>query len=177
MRQSAIPKLSKLKTAQRAELLKLWTVTLGSPPQFRASRELLASALAWQPAGAQVWRPQARHKAQAARNVARPGAEGVLKSAARHQSPPRHRDHKAVAGSAARGHGFGRWLSTPGHSLRQPLPTGPGDRRHALERSGFLSSACARDTDAQRRCARMATRLRQASLQQHRERAEPPRCS
>ena len=48
MRQSAIPKLSKLKTAQRAELLKLWTATLGSPPQFRASRELLASALAWQ---------------------------------------------------------------------------------------------------------------------------------
>jgi len=47
MRQSAIPKLSQLKTAQRAELLKLWTATLGSPPQFRASRELLASALAW----------------------------------------------------------------------------------------------------------------------------------
>jgi len=47
MRQSAIPKLSQLKTARRAELLKLWTATLGSPPQFRASRELLASALAW----------------------------------------------------------------------------------------------------------------------------------
>ena len=47
MRQSAIPKLSNLKAAQRAELLKLWTATLGSPPQFRASRELLASALAW----------------------------------------------------------------------------------------------------------------------------------
>jgi hypothetical protein len=47
MRQSAIPKLSKLKTAQRAELWKLWSATLGSPPQFRASRELLASALAW----------------------------------------------------------------------------------------------------------------------------------
>ena len=34
MRQSAIPKLSKLKTAQRAELLKLWTATLGSPPRI-----------------------------------------------------------------------------------------------------------------------------------------------
>jgi hypothetical protein len=47
MRQPAIPKLSKLKTAQRAELLALWTAMLGSPPQFRASRELLAGALAW----------------------------------------------------------------------------------------------------------------------------------
>jgi hypothetical protein len=46
MRQTAISKLSKLKTTQRAELLELWTATLGSPPQFRASRELLASALA-----------------------------------------------------------------------------------------------------------------------------------
>ena len=44
MRQTPISKLSKLKTAQRAELLKLWTATLGRPPQFRASRELLASA-------------------------------------------------------------------------------------------------------------------------------------
>ena len=47
MRQTAISKLSKLKTAQRAELLKLWTATLGRPAQFRGSRELLASALAW----------------------------------------------------------------------------------------------------------------------------------
>ena len=48
MRETAIPKLSELKTAQRAELLALWTATVGRPPQFRASRELLASALAWQ---------------------------------------------------------------------------------------------------------------------------------
>jgi Protein of unknown function (DUF2924) len=48
MRQTPIPKLSKLKTAQRSELLALWTTTLGSPPPLRASRELLANALAWQ---------------------------------------------------------------------------------------------------------------------------------
>ena len=48
MRQTAMPKLSKLSTAARAELLALWTATLGQPPQFRVSRELLASALAWQ---------------------------------------------------------------------------------------------------------------------------------
>jgi Protein of unknown function (DUF2924) len=47
MRQSANPILSDLKTAQRSELLALWAATLGRPPQFRASRELLASALAW----------------------------------------------------------------------------------------------------------------------------------
>jgi hypothetical protein len=47
MRAPAVPKISKLKTAQHAELLKLWAATLGRPPQFRASRELLASALAW----------------------------------------------------------------------------------------------------------------------------------
>ena len=48
MRKEAIPKLSRLRTATRAELLAIWTATLGKPPQFRASRELLASALAWQ---------------------------------------------------------------------------------------------------------------------------------
>jgi len=48
LRPTAIPKLSQLKTATRAELLALWTAALGGPPQFRASRELLASALAWQ---------------------------------------------------------------------------------------------------------------------------------
>jgi hypothetical protein len=48
MRQPAIPKLSKLSTAERAELLAIWSATLGKPPKFRASRELLASALAWQ---------------------------------------------------------------------------------------------------------------------------------
>jgi hypothetical protein len=49
MRQPAIPKLSKLGTAGRAELLTIWTATLGKPPPaFRTSRELLASALAWQ---------------------------------------------------------------------------------------------------------------------------------
>jgi Protein of unknown function (DUF2924) len=47
MRQTAIPKLSELKTARRNELLALWTASLGSPPRFRASREVLASALAW----------------------------------------------------------------------------------------------------------------------------------
>ena len=49
MRQPAIPKLSKLNTAGRAELLTIWTATLGNPPAaLRTSRELLASALAWQ---------------------------------------------------------------------------------------------------------------------------------
>jgi Protein of unknown function (DUF2924) len=48
MRQPAIPKLSKLSTAGGAELLTIWTATIGKPPRFRASRELLASALAWQ---------------------------------------------------------------------------------------------------------------------------------
>jgi len=48
MRQPAIPKLSKLSTAGRAELLTIWTATIGEPPRFRGSRELLASALAWQ---------------------------------------------------------------------------------------------------------------------------------
>ncbi len=48
MRQPIIPKLSELSTAGRAELLAIWTATIGKPPRFRASRELLASALAWQ---------------------------------------------------------------------------------------------------------------------------------
>ena len=49
MKQAAIPKLSELSTAGRAELLALWTATLGKPPAaLRSSRELLASALAWQ---------------------------------------------------------------------------------------------------------------------------------
>ena len=48
MRQTTIPKLSKLSTAERNELLALWSATLDQPPPPRASRELLASALAWQ---------------------------------------------------------------------------------------------------------------------------------
>jgi hypothetical protein len=48
LRPTAIPNLSKLKTAPRTVLVALWTATLGTPPQFRTSRELLASALAWQ---------------------------------------------------------------------------------------------------------------------------------
>jgi hypothetical protein len=48
MRQPAIPKLSKLSAAGRVELLAIWSATIGQPPKFRASRELLASALAWQ---------------------------------------------------------------------------------------------------------------------------------
>ena len=49
MTQSAIPKLSELSTAGRAELLAIWTATLGKPPAaLRTSRELLASAVAWQ---------------------------------------------------------------------------------------------------------------------------------
>ena len=43
-----VPKLSKLRTAGRAELLAIWSAALGSAPPFRASRELLAGALAWQ---------------------------------------------------------------------------------------------------------------------------------
>jgi Protein of unknown function (DUF2924) len=48
MRPTVRAKLSQLKTAPRAELLTLWITLTGSPPKFRASRELLASALAWQ---------------------------------------------------------------------------------------------------------------------------------
>ena len=49
MRQASIPKLSKLGTAGRAELLAIWMATTGKPPAaLRTSRELLASALAWQ---------------------------------------------------------------------------------------------------------------------------------
>ena len=49
MRQPAIPKLSELSTPGRTELLAIWTATLGKPPAaLRTSRELLASAVAWQ---------------------------------------------------------------------------------------------------------------------------------
>jgi len=47
MRKAAIPKISKLPTATRAELLAMWMAALGERPQFRVSRELLACALAW----------------------------------------------------------------------------------------------------------------------------------
>jgi hypothetical protein len=49
MKQAAVPKLSELSTAGRAELLAIWAATLGkAPAALRSSRELLASALAWQ---------------------------------------------------------------------------------------------------------------------------------
>ena len=49
MRQPGIHKLSELSTAGWAELVAIWTATLGKPPAaLRTSRELLASALAWQ---------------------------------------------------------------------------------------------------------------------------------
>ena len=49
MGQLAIPKLSELSTVGRAELLAIWTATFDQPPTaLRSSRELLASALAWQ---------------------------------------------------------------------------------------------------------------------------------
>ena len=47
MRAPAVPKISRLSNARHAELVQLWTATLGKPPRFRAGRELLASALAW----------------------------------------------------------------------------------------------------------------------------------
>jgi Protein of unknown function (DUF2924) len=37
----------KLKTAEKAELLARWRATMGTPPPFAPSRELLAMALAW----------------------------------------------------------------------------------------------------------------------------------
>jgi hypothetical protein len=37
----------RLQTAQKAELLAFWRTTLGKPPAFASSRELLAMALAW----------------------------------------------------------------------------------------------------------------------------------
>ena len=49
MRQASIAKLSQISTARRAELLTVWSSTIGEPPAaFRTSRELLTSALAWQ---------------------------------------------------------------------------------------------------------------------------------
>jgi hypothetical protein len=49
MKPPPIPKLSELSTAGRAELLSIWTATLGKPPAaLRTSRELLAGALVWQ---------------------------------------------------------------------------------------------------------------------------------
>ena len=38
---------TKLKAAEKAELLAVWKATLGKPPPFAPSRELLAMALAW----------------------------------------------------------------------------------------------------------------------------------
>jgi hypothetical protein len=43
-----VPKLSELRTAGCAELAAIWSAALGNAPPFRASRELLASTLAWQ---------------------------------------------------------------------------------------------------------------------------------
>ena len=40
--------ISKLQRAGKAELLAIWSKINGKPPPFRTSRELLASALAWQ---------------------------------------------------------------------------------------------------------------------------------
>jgi Protein of unknown function (DUF2924) len=49
IRQPIIPTLSELSTVGRAELLAIWTATFDQPPTaLRSSRELLASALAWQ---------------------------------------------------------------------------------------------------------------------------------
>src|SRR5262249_40619616 len=49
MRQASIPKLSKLGTAGRAELLAIWMATTSKPPAaFRTNRELLPSTRAWQ---------------------------------------------------------------------------------------------------------------------------------
>jgi len=38
---------AKLKTAEKTELLARWRATMGKPPPFAPSRELLAMALAW----------------------------------------------------------------------------------------------------------------------------------
>ena len=113
MKQPAIPKLSELSTAGRAEFLSIWTATLGKPSAaLRTSRELLASALAWQLPGAQIWWPYCRHQAQAARPGARSPAQEALSSIAGgiDKSSPRQRNQQAVAWSAARGDGAGRWL-------------------------------------------------------------------
>ena len=140
MRQPAIPKLSELSTAGRAELLAIWTATLGKPSAaLRTSRELLASALAWQlqerkfgglkPATQRKLRVLARKKPlmplpQPPINL-RPGT-AIIKQW-------RGAQHVVMCA--------GRWLSTPEQGLWQPLPRGPGDHRHALERPGFLRPA------------------------------------
>ena len=38
---------AKLKTAEKAEMLARWKATIGKPPRFATSRELVAMALAW----------------------------------------------------------------------------------------------------------------------------------
>jgi len=38
---------AKLRTAEKAELLARWRATMGTPPPFAPSRELLTMALAW----------------------------------------------------------------------------------------------------------------------------------
>jgi hypothetical protein len=47
---------TKLKAAEKAELLAVWKATLGKPPPFATSRELLAMALAWASPRAKIQR-------------------------------------------------------------------------------------------------------------------------
>ena len=144
MRQASIPKLSQLSTAGRAELLAFWSSTIGEPPAaFRTSRELLASAMTWQLQERKFNGLTAAHQTPAARLGPRPSAHEALAAFTRgiDKSSPRQCDHQTVAGSAARGDGAGRRLSTPGPGLWQPLSSSPGDHRHALERPGLLRPA------------------------------------
>ncbi len=143
MRQPAIPKLSKLSTAGRAELLAIWTATIGKPPRFRASRELLASALAWQlqerkfgglkPATKRKLRVLARAQERKKRSTQLPAASTNLRPGTVIIKQWRGAQHVVMVladGFQHQGKVYG--------SLSQ---RGPGDYRHALERPGFLRPA------------------------------------
>src|SRR5579864_805103 len=97
-----------------------------TPSRFAEQSRAAGQRAGLATAGAQIWWPYSRHQAQAARPGARPPAQAALSSIAGgiDKSSPRQRNQQAVAGSAARGEGAGRWLSTPGHGLWQSLPRG-----------------------------------------------------
>jgi hypothetical protein len=57
MKQAAVPKLSELNTAGRAELLAIWTATLGKPSRFAEQPRVAGQCSGLAAAGAQIWRP------------------------------------------------------------------------------------------------------------------------
>ena len=144
MKRPAIPKLSELSTAGRAELLAIWTATLGKPPAaLRTSRELLAGALAGQlqerkfggltAATKRKLRVLARADGRKKRSAQLPMASTNLRPGTVITKQWRGAQHVVMVladGFQYRGTVYG--------SLSH---VGPGDHRHALERPGFLRPA------------------------------------